>query len=185
MLIHDPCRQPAPDSLGEVVYAEGWRIVRDDNDAHPLQKILFNLGRPSQREAMLAATFITWIGSVVGNEWMRAVSAAIPEDMPAYHRCSFFMSAWGDFNRRDQRKNRGFRQVELLVANQRDGDGFPVLASDLSARDYEVFDHMALWLGTDMGILFVQQCEAQIAIRQAQAGPAPVALRVEENVGHA
>lgn len=170
LLQHEPIRPPNQEILGEIVYAEGWALLVGDDGLHPLHNILEPLGRPSFREAMLAATFVTWLGSVAGNEWLRGTAAIANQVTTQKHRCGLFLSTWSDYNCRRTGRNRGYRQVELLLADQRDGDGFPIVASSITPADYEVFDHTAMWLGTDMGMQFIQECEGELLKRRTAAG---------------
>lgn len=172
-------------SLGEEVYTQGWSSLVVDG-SHPLPVIMENINTEGaldsfdfdyeelqhRADARTAATFVRWLGSVAGNEWVRGISSLARQVDSQQQRCGLFLAAWGDYNRRHAGRNRGFRQIELLLAEYpRDCDGFPPRGQcRVTMRECEVFDHVAIWLGTDMGLDFIGQCETQLLARRAEQG---------------
>lgn len=65
------------DNEQERVFAEKWQGINDENHRYALARLLAedpnarNLPRPSDRDKMVAATVIQWLGSPVGQGFLR------------------------------------------------------------------------------------------------------------------
>lgn len=164
MVIHAPARLPRPDFFGETLFAERW-AQRMEGRPHPsaaagadrpesLRSILAPaLLTVDQRAATVAASFIAWLGTNMGQAFLVDVG-----------RCRPILSfpgtaAWGVHNRRSQGCDFGFRRLEIVLCQ---GASLGDAARELSTRDYEIAEVMAKWVGDD-GWPFVELCNREIS----------------------
>lgn len=176
-LMHDAARAPRLDILGEVVYAQAWKDLlayQPGLEQQLFEAILCNLtNEPTQRDAIVAASVIQWLGTNVGGQIMTGIRHLAVQQENAFFRCRFYLAAWCQGNHRVMATNHGFRLLELLMAPGDEIDaetGFPKDVPDLTVRDYEVADHVFYWLGSDDGQAFVDGCEAEIEAQAALTG---------------
>lgn len=170
-LVHEPVRPCRDGSAGEVVFLSRWQMLMlersayldDDEDGCPLSGILAHVpGRVQQRDATLAASFMTWLGTRVGQCFIldaRMIAASRPLGVP-------FLAAWSAENLRRRHVNGGVRAIEwLLVAPGTPVDpisGAPVSMPAISVRDLEVTDQLAVWLGQPAGRAYLAACEGEM-----------------------
>lgn len=159
-LTHRPIRPPR-DMIEEQVYSRHWEMLMTndrDSELSPLEQILYRYPEMvDQRAASVAARFICWIGTNVGSSFLRMGRSLseVPE------LCGQgYLAAWGVYNRRFHATNGGARAVEFLVRTEEDQrrNVFP----RATLEDVEVVEQVASWLGSDEGVQFVAECEAEI-----------------------
>jgi hypothetical protein len=164
---HVPIRPPR-DMCEEQVFARRWRELMempsgDEWSRGPLHTIL--IGYPyevDQRAASVAASFITWLGTNVGKCFLD-LGNKIRDNVPDAVYTAY-LAAWGVQNSRRFGNNSNARQIEFLVRTQADmeKDFFP----EVSVKDLEVLEQVALWLGLNEGQKFIRKCEDEIDRRK-------------------
>lgn len=153
--------RPARDMIGEQVYARRWLEFANKECAdgrtefwHVLRAYPYPL---DQRAASVAASFITWLGTNVGESFLETANDF------KFSRCILsyaYVAAWSVIN---VRTNSNARQIEFLTRTPEELE--KNVFSEVSARDLEVIDQIALWLGTDAGQEFLSGCQKEIARR--------------------
>lgn len=154
-LTHEPFPPyPRKDMASEKVYAEAWRrqmagATDDGIEWDMFTGIVTNLGEPTQRDANVAASLICWLGTNCGRAFLfGALERSIRRS--EQDRQLAWQFQWTLENRRLTHANRGLRLLESIVNGE------------VSARDLEVADCVALWLGSDSGQAFIIDCERQV-----------------------
>lgn len=182
---HAPSRPVRPDVIGEVVFMDEWqklagRMVLDQN--HVIIPFLLNVLRQivytsrkqvTQREAMVAASFIKWLGTNCGNCFLEGLLIA-RKQAPLMGEREACAERWARENIIDQRT--GLRCIQILLANEK---GYvPGILPGLShvgrhvsysAHDVDVVECVACWLGSDGGLAFVERCKARIKAHHREA----------------
>lgn len=182
-LLHRPISGPRNGHIGEQVFCEKWielqqreaefREVDEPEHTIKLARILRHVQLPEigERECTVAASWACYLGCNVGASVI-SLGDRLKEGAGEYHR---FLAAWAIHNTRAVGVNRGFRAIEFVLAPddhvQRDPFAFSGLtrAPDLSLADYEVIEHLWLWLGSDEGAAWLADCQREIDRRQAAA----------------
>jgi hypothetical protein len=113
-----------------------------------------------QRAASVAASMICWLGTNVGKCFLM-LGAEIRNSTSCLDA---YAAAWGASNLRKFGMNSGARQIEFLVRSHDDQNQnvFP----EVSVRDLEVLEQVAIWLGREEGQAFLQGCEDEIERRR-------------------
>jgi hypothetical protein len=182
-LLHRPITGPRNGHIGEQVFCEKWldlqqrevefREVDEPDNTSKLARILRHVQLPEigERECAVAASWACYLGCNVGASVIH-LGDSLKAGAGEYRR---FLAAWAIHNTRAVGVNRGFRAIEFVLAPadhvQRDPFAFSGLtrAPDLSIIDYEVIEHLWLWLGTDEGAAWLADCQREIDRRQAAA----------------
>jgi hypothetical protein len=156
--------RPARDMIGEQVYARRWLEFANKECAdgrtefwHVLQAYPYPL---DQRAASVAASFITWLGTNVGASFLETANDF------KFSRCILsyaYVAAWSVINVRSLGTNSNARQIEFLTRTPEELE--KNVFSEVSVRDLEVIDQIALWLGTDDGQEFLSECQKEIVRR--------------------
>jgi hypothetical protein len=165
---HKPVRPPREGHLGENVFYRNWlkqMTANDSLDDHANQQFVDVLGgyahRLSERTATVAATFITWLGTNLGNAYRCDAKRLVAvQEKARFDHSDAYLWAWASTNLRRSGSGAGLRQLEASMG------GYEKDPPLLSAEDYEVADHLAFWLGTDDGQAFLERCEAEIKQHQ-------------------
>lgn len=182
-LLHRPITGPRTGHIGEQVFCEKWielqqreaefREVDEPEHTIKLARILRHVQLPEigERECTVAASWACYLGCNVGASVI-SLGDRLKEGAGEYRR---FLAAWAIHNTRAVGVNRGFRAIEFVLAPadhfQRAPFAFSGLnrAPDLSLTDYEVIEHLWLWLGSDEGAAWLADCQREIDRRQAAA----------------
>lgn len=160
-ILHQPLIPPRADLALERFFAEQWRLLMaseiesEHADITPLGAILYPLtDTPDQRQAALAASFVTWLGTNCGQSFLIQADR-LAGDLGSQHG---YLAAWAIQNHRRHAVNSGLRTIEHL-AQLAAGGRLPNLTLD----DAEVIEHVVAWLATDEGQGFLADCRRQQA----------------------
>lgn len=167
VLRHEPIRPPRPSFLREQVFAGRWRDLMLSRRGAIHQVLRDYLAPIGQREASVAASVITWLGTNMGQALLEDAERRQTTDRPSgwspSYACSdAYLSAWCAENRRKHGINNGVRTLEAI------------LSVDISrgicaatAADYEVAENVFFWLGQPDGQRFLSlgQTEASALAR--------------------
>lgn len=188
LIVHTPITLARRGHIGETVYSErwaefmaqpppDWRAGDLDDAREPIEVLMLRetvydyphlLG---QREASVAASFVTWLGTAIGKcTLLRAAQ------MRDEFQSNSVLMAWTLQNQRHIGVNHGYRSIDYIVA--RLGDYNPrahwlspidpfVRQPEVTLRDVELIEHLAGWFGRDAGRGFTFGCEREIARREA------------------
>ena len=153
-LVHEPITPARPGTPGEGVYLDLWRqyLAADENR---LAAILRNTlrGEPSQRQASVCASFMTFMGCNCGDGFTYKAEKLATGDKPPYAwRNQAFAAAWGLENRRSVGVNSGLRTIEAMLAKNLWVDrpfrgpvvNWPAL-DEITTADYDTVDCMVEW----------------------------------------
>lgn len=168
---HKAIAMPRKGFLGENVFYDNWvqMLTKDRDMSEPdnqqFADVLGSYGHKiDERAATVAATFISWLGTNVGfsyREEARKLAKALPYKHDAY------LMAWAVHNLRQSSVSAGRRQLESCLSDPSlDRHDHINRAPILSSQDYEVVEHLVVWLGSDEGQDFLEKCEADIARNQ-------------------
>jgi hypothetical protein len=175
---HMPIIKPRDGHLGERIFCEEWaslagdlRFAFDEQESK-LDRILSNLTpEATQRDAHVAASFVTWLGTSCGKAML-----VIAERLRPVADEDAILFAWAQANMRRFFVNGGNRAIEAILAPE-DHFGPSTLVigcselkqrPEMTLRDAEVVDHVALWLGTMEGWNFIDRCERRIKFEQSE-----------------
>lgn len=182
-LLHRPITGPRNGHIGEQVFCEKWIELQQrdvefcevDEPAHAakLARILINLRLPKigERECSVAASWACYLGCNIGASVI-ALGDRLKDGAGAYRR---FAAAWAIHNTRSIGVNGGYRAIEYVLApadclsTEMFWTGGLRRAPDLSLTDCEVIEHLWLWLGTDEGESWLDDCQREVDRRQAAA----------------
>lgn len=163
-----PMRPPRQGLIGENVFASEWaKLMADtENINNPpneaLSGVLGSYGyRLNQRSATVAASLVCWLGTNIGRCFLDN-AAVMGKTTPL--RGDAYLMAWAVENIRRSSTNHGRRALEACLIS----DATPTVVPKLSAADYEVAEHVVMWLGDEDGQRFLKACETEIK-RQNQA----------------
>lgn len=119
-----------------------------------------------QAEATLAATFITWLGTNVGNCFL-GKGRRMEQDLSGQHLPGMgFLAAWAIHNARNIGHNSGWRSCEYLSWDGEWNDARRYDPPAMTAAQLEILENMVRWLGTSDGAAFLARCEALIFAEQ-------------------
>lgn len=182
VLDHRPIRPPRAGHIGEQVFADRWRALMDraphwidPGDRGVLGDILANLGgRPRQRDASLAASFIMWLGTNIGQAYLFEANR-LAKTWPVLGQA--YVAQFALENLRLGYVNFGRRLIETLMLTEeqlRQESDFGLLAClrmraahvEATAADVEVVEHVAYWLGTTAGQAMIRGAQAEMKCRQ-------------------
>ena len=182
-LLHRPITGPRNGHIGEQVFCEKWlelqrsevefREVDEPSHTAKLARIIINARLPEigERECSVAASWACYLGCNIGASVIH-LGDRLKAGAGEYRR---FVAAWEIHNTRSIGVNGGYRAIEIMLAPadhlKTDPFSFGGLkrAPDLSPTDYEVIEHLWLWLGTDEGAAWLAECMREIDRRQAAA----------------
>jgi hypothetical protein len=164
-LKHKPIIPPRAD-CEEAIFASEWELLMSHGSCNTLGCVLEHYPHKiGQREAHVVAGFICWLGSGIGKTFLNRAEylSAVLHPRDAY------LAAWAIQNRRLRQLNNGMRTLEHCVGDRCDyasvfegqiSEGKVRLPSrEPTARDYEVVEHVAAWLGSKNGQDFLGRCE--------------------------
>jgi len=166
MTLNHVAVRPARNDIGERVYARRWSelMSRDVGvmDRTPLEKVLVSYPyEVDQQAAHLAASFITWLGTNCGRSFLETAKEF---ESARTIRSFAYLAAWSVHNARSIGFNSNARQIEFLIRTQEQME--KNIFSEVSVRDLEAADQVALWLGSDDGQEFIAACEKEISRRK-------------------
>lgn len=182
-LLHRPITGPRNGHIGEQVFCEKWfelqqrevefREVDESEYTTKLARIIINARLPEigERECSVAASWACYLGCNIGASVIH-LGDRMKAGAGDYRR---FVAAWAIHNTRSIGVNGGYRAIEIMLAPadclKTDLFSFGGLkrAPDLSLTDYEIIEHLWLWLGTDEGAAWLADCQCEIDRRQAAA----------------
>lgn len=161
---HKPAHMPREGLIRENVFYENWvKLLKsedslDDPANQKFADILGSYGhRLNERAATVAASFVTWLGTNLGSAYLheaRKFSKTQNHDSGAY------LMVWAMTNVRVSNVSHGLRQLELCLVVDRNK------SPELSSADYEVVEHLVMWLGRSNGQRFLAKCEEEYTRRQ-------------------
>ncbi|MFM0405318.1 hypothetical protein [Paraburkholderia dipogonis] len=182
-LLHRPISGPRDGHIGEQVFVEKWielqqregkfREVDEPEHTANLDRILRHVQLPeiSERECSVAASWACYLGCNVGASVIH-LGDRLKTGAGEYRR---FAAAWAIHNTRSIGVNGGYRAIEIMLAPTDHLNTDPLSygglkrAPNLSLTDYEVVEHLWLWLGTDEGAAWLDDCKREVDRRQAAA----------------
>lgn len=160
-LSHTPVRPPR-NLIEEQVFARRWQeqmsASYEEGEHSPLEHLLLSYpAQVDQRAASVAASFVCWLGTNVGMDFLR-LGHSIRDKTYCGHEA--YVAAWGVKNLRRFGHSSQARTIEFLVrtTEEQAADVFP----EVSTNDLEVLEQLALWLGTEEGQAFLTGCEEEI-----------------------
>jgi hypothetical protein len=134
--------------------ADTENINASPNDA--FTEVLGSYGyRVNQRCATVAASLVCWLGTNVGRGFLEDAALRAKDTLVC---AQAYLMAWALVNTRRSFINAGKRALELMLISE----ATPETVPELSAADYEVAEHVVLWLGGEDGQRFLRLCEAEI-----------------------
>lgn len=162
-LKHEPERPARPDVYGEGIFLEAWQRLmatfpkHGDGELNEMFCHVFSniRGPAKQRQATVAASFIVWLGTNCGREYLRQARLIlaymqVASDHSVRRGGSWsYSAAWANFDRRHCGINGGNRTIEAIL-------------SEVEVNDVEIVDHLAAWLGSPEGYDFIEEAEAEI-----------------------
>jgi hypothetical protein len=157
-LDHVPFQPPRKGTPGEGIFLSLWRdyLAADRNR---LSAILRTVGVPTQRDASICASFMTFMGCN-GGHCFTLEALRLTEKLGGPYRG--FMAAWALENNRSTGVNHGLRSIEYMLAEQHPIDHGRFnsgsvnwgLVPDVTMRDTDVVEAMVeWWSGGDAGII--------------------------------
>lgn len=167
--------RPTRNMLGEVVFGTEWKRLLEtpleefyyDEEDTRLSTIVNFIREPlTQTHASIAASFIIWLGTNCGNCFLDQAKKLIAAN-PHRGRSQMFLAQWAIENRRSTGINHSGRMIEHLMDTAEStmfGRSAPFPVPTMA--ECEVIEHVAFWLGSDEGQMFLTQCERLISIRQ-------------------
>lgn len=160
-LVHAPVRPPREGFPRERVYAGRWQKLMQARSGVFARILGDYRGRIGQREAAVAASVVTWLGTNIGQAMLEDAQLRCksshrqgwPSGLAASdaHLC-----AWVHENKRKAGINSGIRTLEAILWSASQEAWAPV-----SAEDYEVAEHVMFWLGQHDGTSFVAACQTE------------------------
>lgn len=161
-LQHTPIREPRKGFPREHVFAGRWQRLMQAKCCALRSVLQDYLGPIGQREASVAASVVTWLGTNIGQALLDDAKSRLsrsPDPSPSgYHASDSHLAAWAAENRR-KRGYGGVRLLEILLAERSELD----TVARPTADDYEVAEHVMFWLGQYDGQRFLEQCQAEVA----------------------
>ena len=167
---HEPMR-PARDLPGEQVFYREWkRLMNKDlgiyDDETMIERVLATLPvAANERHSRVLASVVTWLGTNCGNAFLheakRLGASATRVQYP-------YLAQWAMENARFSWLSGGRRTLEHCMATefQPSYSGLATMETvrptDLSADDYEVVEHLMVWLGDRDGQSFLTRCEREV-----------------------
>lgn len=188
-LEHQPFVPARPGIVGEGVYLRQWQRrmaapydALDDDPVPPNARLALILdGTPHrlcQRDASLAASFMTWLGTNGGQGFL-ALAHTLAKAPCGLSASEAYLAGWALQNRRQVGVNSGYRTLEFLLAENRqfDPDEPDRLNPEprMSVDDLETMECLVVWLGREEGQSFLAACQQDLEVaREVEA-----ALRLE------
>lgn len=157
-----PTRPPRQGFIGENVMAAEWaKLMADTNDIDSppndtLSCVLGSYGyRLTQRSATVAASLVCWLGTNIGRCFLDVAARLAATTC---QKSDAYLMAWAVQNTRCSSVNHGRRTLEACLIS----DATPTKVPKLSGADYEVAEHVVIWLGSENGQRFLKTCETEI-----------------------
>ncbi len=168
---HAPTKPVRSDVIGEVIFMRRWHGIVTTNVLNKRWQIvpfLIDVLEPvspcrrkdvTEREAMVAASFVKWFGTSCGNcflgELYRAQKAA-----PLLGEIDACAKFWASENAIQHRK--GYRLIQAILAKQEDFQSGGLARVSYTAHDVNVIECVTMWLGSPRGVAFAKQCNDEI-----------------------
>lgn len=180
---HIPLRAPRT-GMAEAVFVAEWQ--RWNPRETQLLGRLLGRKRPSQRDAQVAASFVSWLGTNVGSSYLHQARQRLALGSEDFAEAAY-LTAWALTNRR---KLDGLRVVEFILAKDQDinkglslweMNNHKVLRSDMAdvtLRDLDVIESIVSWLATSEGAMFIETC---CALDVAEANRRRQVFALEQN----
>jgi hypothetical protein len=152
---HIPIRKIRED-MNEAIYLKIWQNLNKS----PLLSRILNRNRPSQRDAQVAASFVSWLGTGVGDSFLYQAKQRLKNGSEDFSE-SAYITAWAITNKR---KIDNTRIIEFILS--RDEDWHTELHHktikknhvQISLSDLDVVESIIVWLSTSEGDLFINTC---------------------------
>lgn len=148
---HHPLRT---DIAGDMVFYRAWVDLTKPSESlegsanEEFALIVRDHGyQLDQRSATVATTFITWLGSNNGAHYLNTCEQL----KKTSHTRHPYLMAWAAENLRVTGLNSSKRMLELMLEG-----------STPTAADFELVEHLTVWLGSSKGQEFLQACEAKV-----------------------
>lgn len=175
-LVHDPLSPARHGSLGECMYSSFWSrfacLPVDPEIDYPdyvnckFDAILEDANYPyhvGQREASVAASFVTWLGTNIGT-CFRGTAKKMGETLKSFE--NGFLAAWAIQNSRKSRELGGLRYLEAIISDRSSGQREIFNEGPhrvrISSADLEVVEAILIWLGSAEGQSFMMKCDKEI-----------------------
>lgn len=148
------------------VYLDRWQLIaqQDAGDGIPHFNIMFAdyPAPPGQREAIVAASIMGWLGTESGLAF-RSMAAVISNQLSGTVTPDVaYQMAWTKFNRRRGYLGGGTRLLDLLLTDASHvlREGSSAVGAGVGLADYEAAECVVGWLGSDYGRRFLLECAA-------------------------
>lgn len=166
-LKHEPECATRPEVYGEGIFLEAWQRLMAKHPDHGdgelnemFCHVFSDIGGPAnQRQATVASSFIAWLGTNCGRDYLRQARVVMEYMLKASHpsvkRCGrwSYLAAWSNYDCRQAGINGGNRTLEAILQN-------------VDIHDAEIVDHLVLWLGSPEGQELIEEAEAEIVETQ-------------------
>lgn len=154
--------RPARAGLAEVVFLSEWQALLKK---HPVLSDLLDGKKTTKRDAQVAASFITWLGTNSGAAFVHAADQMVQTLQSSE---SGYLAAWALINRRQWHINSGVRTIESVLAlcnlfDKRNVGIAPHIAAqdvEISIDDIDTVEALVVWISTAQGRAFVKNCTA-------------------------
>jgi hypothetical protein len=176
-LLHMPIRPPRQGHISERVYCSRWIDLMNtplaeeeqEDGMEPPCRLSHNVlpeirayRRIRQRDARVAASMVSWLGTNVGLSVL-IDAKKIRDSAPHWARGKAYHMAWALENTRNRCLSGGWKISEYLLAP---ADHFQkgelMQMPNYTWQDEEVLAHTFAWVGTLEGSEFVDSCNKQI-----------------------
>lgn len=173
-IIHEPSRPVRTDVIGEVVFMSAWQELNREtvlNDNSQIVSFLRNILEPitysarkdvTQREALVAASFIKWLGTGCGSCFLSEMLKTRNE-APLLGEQKTCAEYWAKENVIDTRT--GYRLIQNIIAKADDyvAGALPGLSHvgkyvSYTTHDVDVIECICRFLGTKKGMSFATSC---------------------------
>lgn len=173
---HTPLR-PVRDLVPEQVFAREWKALMGkyvdiEDDVTMFDRVLRNYPfKATERHSRVLASVVTWFGTNCGNSFLLEAERLRKETDAKFVRHPYLMQ-WALENVRESWSNGGVRTLEHCVATKFERSHFglgylmPPRGPTPSADDYEVVEHLMLWLGTRDGQDFLTLCAREAEVER-------------------
>lgn len=153
---HTPIRK-VRDNMDEAIFLKCWQEL---NQKPLLNRILSRI-KPSQRDAQVAASFISWLGTGVGDSFLLQAKQRLQNGSEDFSE-SAYLTAWAIKNKK---KIDNKRIVEFILSKDEDWhkelnqSTIKIDCVQISLRDLDVIESIVIWLSTSEGYLFIKKCQ--------------------------
>lgn len=165
----EPFTAPRPDHTGEMVFTRRWQklmggtevthdqwFVENEPDQYPILAVFDHWGIPSARQTRVASSLIRWIGTGVGQSFLRDAEklGQMFAEAGRFSLRKAFAATWAWEVERSPSGDHGAVVRDWLITPET-----PTI------RDYETMEMTCRWLGTKMGQAFITACQRNMEIK--------------------